>query len=278
MTSRETKKCRGCQETLSTTKFYRRGIGAGKGKGLEPYCKRCSKQRGQKKRERYREKWRTQDPHLVGGTKYCSRCKKHLPTTAFSRSICHASGLQGYCKQCSRPKNVIVSVERKTCSKCHEERPSEDFGMSALSSDGLDYRCRKCHAADATKLRDRNRKRWEEESPYDGGPPKKCSKCKRTKPKTEFSRSRGAYDGLQGTCKKCQMKNWRILKYGRTLAEGSASCEICGAESQCIDHCHKTGKTRGNLCEKCNWGLGHFRDDPDLLVSARKYLKRWSKR
>lgn len=39
-----------------------------------------------------------------------------------------------------------------------------------------------------------------------------------------------------------------------------------------VDHDHKTGKIRGLLCARCNFGLGSFRDRPALLRGAEVYL------
>ncbi len=52
-------------------------------------------------------------------------------------------------------------------------------------------------------------------------------------------------------------------------------CLICGLEfiEPCVDHCHKTGKIRSLLCQKCNTALGLFDDNPKLLKIATKYLE-----
>jgi hypothetical protein len=57
-------------------------------------------------------------------------------------------------------------------------------------------------------------------------------------------------------------------------------CGICGFEAEwglkgrglARDHDHKTGAFRGYLCLSCNVGLGHFKDDPELLKKAIAYL------
>lgn len=57
------------------------------------------------------------------------------------------------------------------------------------------------------------------------------------------------------------------------------SCVICGAaDDLAVDHCHSTGKIRGVLCRPCNLGLGYFRDDPERLLRAIKYLAEFNKR
>ncbi len=53
-------------------------------------------------------------------------------------------------------------------------------------------------------------------------------------------------------------------------------CAICNgtcSKALAADHDHTTGVFRGLLCNNCNRGLGHFKDDPQLLFKAMEYLK-----
>ena len=57
------------------------------------------------------------------------------------------------------------------------------------------------------------------------------------------------------------------------LIETTKECTICGSYAGLVvDHDHKTNKIRGMLCNRCNQGLGQFKDDPMLLEMARIYL------
>ena len=40
-----------------------------------------------------------------------------------------------------------------------------------------------------------------------------------------------------------------------------------------VDHCHKTGKIRGLLCNRHNQGIGYMNDSPELLMKAAKYIE-----
>ena len=68
----------------------------------------------------------------------------------------------------------------------------------------------------------------------------------------------------------------RAKEYGLTLEEFDSAldgpCAICGGTATHRDHSHTTGQFRGPLCENCNRGLGMFKDNPDLLLSAAAYI------
>lgn len=59
------------------------------------------------------------------------------------------------------------------------------------------------------------------------------------------------------------------------LAAQQWLCAVCGKSSKHwhLDHDHKTDRVRAVLCASCNKGLGHFRDQPDLLRAAALYIE-----
>jgi hypothetical protein len=79
-----------------------------------------------------------------------------------------------------------------------------------------------------------------------------------------------------------------INDYNNMVEEQGSSCAICSQKfdlsdqhverkhSLVVDHCHKTGVVRGLLCDKCNRGLGYFKDSPSFLKEAIRYLNEHS--
>lgn len=123
---------------------------------------------------------------------------------------------------------------------------------------------------------------------------KKCPKCGLVKSFNYFHKSSSRYGGVADYCKSCKRDleitkhRGRSLKnlYGMTevdydnmLERCGHKCEICGKphkkeKMKClhIDHCHKTGKVRGLLCNSCNRGMGWLGDDKSRLQKAINYL------
>jgi hypothetical protein len=133
-----------------------------------------------------------------------------------------------------------------------------------------------------------------------------CTRCEKTKPKTEFYSNSTMKDGRQSHCGECQrkamaelretepdlvrlarMKNYVKSKYGLTWAaylehynSQKGNCKICGKHFDLlawrglhIDHDHKTGRVRGLLCSGCNLGIGHLGDSIPRLEAAIAYLR-----
>jgi hypothetical protein len=63
--------------------------------------------------------------------------------------------------------------------------------------------------------------------------------------------------------------------YAALLARQGGVCAICGKPPEktlCVDHCHSTGRIRGLLCRKCNFGLGCYAEDQAAMIAALAYL------
>lgn len=129
---------------------------------------------------------------------------------------------------------------------------------------------------------------------------KKCTKCKIEKEESKFFKDVQKRDGYSPRCKECDMKistQWRkenevqrrfnVLKsatgvtkdqYLDLLHEQNSCCAICGMTLEqnkrnlSVDHCHTLKLVRGLLCTKCNFGLGYFNDNEELLLKAIHYL------
>lgn len=80
-----------------------------------------------------------------------------------------------------------------------------------------------------------------------------------------------------------ESKPWtkpNALRKAYTLAlleKQGGKCAICdttepGGKGWHKDHDHVTGIVRGALCHHCNLGLGNFKDSPELLAKASRYL------
>ncbi len=132
---------------------------------------------------------------------------------------------------------------------------------------------------------------------------KACIRCKVNKNLSCFWKHPQKKDGRYPSCKACnsvrrkkvqspqERKENRDMR-NRLRRTGCSSelyikfkiaqkncCAICHQHRSlqkkelAADHCHKTGKIRGLLCNNCNTGLGMFKENAMLLENAANYIK-----
>lgn len=105
-----------------------------------------------------------------------------------------------------------------------------------------------------------------------------CPSCHELKEASEFSMRK---DRTLRPCRTCDRVRGLLTKYGITLKEYETmrgnqdnKCRICSKETNklVVDHCHKSKKIRGLLCNECNMALGKLEDNITLFCMAIKYL------
>lgn len=124
---------------------------------------------------------------------------------------------------------------------------------------------------------------------------RKCNKCEKTQPITEFYPTKKSKDGIDTWCKDCHFakklrRHYRLTRegYDAILESQDGVCAIChtppGDKRLAVDHDHACcpgditcGKCiRGLLCDKCNWWLGLIDDDLSIIEDAEFYIRRYN--
>lgn len=184
----------------------------------------------------------------------------------------------------------------KACSKCGAEKPLSEFHKSR---NGLRADCKECrrsanrawHAANPEKASASNRawrvanrervreygRAWREANAEHV---RESGRAWRETNKDRIAANKREYHAAN----RQQRRDANIRRrYGITPEEYDAleaaqagRCGICGAATEqrlAVDHDHTTGAIRGLLCARCNVGLGHFGDDPAVLLAAAAYIQ-----
>lgn len=94
-----------------------------------------------------------------------------------------------------------------------------------------------------------------------------------------------AYAKKRYSLKKEQIRDYQLRKdygisleqYNLMLDNQNGKCSLCeslpGPKRLAVDHDHVTGKVRSLLCNHCNVGIGHLKDNPELIEKAAIYIK-----
>lgn len=144
----------------------------------------------------------------------------------------------------------------RTCAKCLQSKDIEDFYFRNKKKNLRSSYCKLCFHE------------------INGNYKRKTLTKTQIQQKREYEKNKDRYRD------KLYQKNYGITlrQYNEMLEIQNNICRICFGVNENgryldVDHCHKTGKIRGLLCNSCNRLLSNAKDDTVLLESAIKYLK-----
>ena len=154
------------------------------------------------------------------------------------------------------------------CNKCNTTKPQDEFPYPIGS---------------------RSKRAWCEDCRAN----KRCSRCGVEHPLEDFPITHNPSKPHRSYCKLCAkdyLREWRLRtiyslsqeEYLQRVVEQNGKCYICGLapeglrDTLVVDHDHSTNIVRKLLCDKCNRGLGYFRDNADFLYSAYNYIREHS--
>lgn len=195
----------------------------------------------------------------------------------------------------------MTSKNSKKCSICKQIKELSYFWFRKKNRDGLDRSCKECLSK--LHILNYNKKAQSFINPLNED--RTCILCGTTQSTNFFYKKPSLSGGFDRKCKKCRLlqtreqekdpvckayrRNYYLVKthnvtteeYNALSLKQNNCCLICygskrskGKNSSLfVDHDHSTSKIRGLLCDNCNKGLGHFKDDENALSNAIKYLQ-----
>jgi hypothetical protein len=190
------------------------------------------------------------------------------------------------------PHQFIDGVENKWCGKCQQYKPLAEFNLSRKCWDGLATECRQCMNAGRRVYEARLR----EQPRAPRTAPKRCSKCRETKPPSEFYSCVTKPDGLAAYCKPCSREytaerakldrvkavrsRWAATK-GRTIIEAYQARNPTKRKAQSLlqDAVARGAVVKPDTCENCGRSErieGHHNDY--ALPLEVRWLCRWCHR
>ena len=158
----------------------------------------------------------------------------------------------------------------KRCKKCGELKALAEFYRNRGAREGRRPECKACTNAMRLRRYRLNPEReiarvraWQQANPQrvkawaEKNRDKRLKKLREIHLRNKFSLTVEEYDAIleaqDGVCALCE-------------------CPPTPGISLHVDHDHGTGAIRGLRCVRCNNALGLFREDPDLLKRAARYV------
>lgn len=140
----------------------------------------------------------------------------------------------------------------RKCCQCKQELELtlDNFPANAYQLEGFSCYCHTCH--------NKNRRKYYKSD---------IEKSRKSRRKQVFKREYGITHE----------------DYDRMELEQEGKCAICGGvpvngrgKRLVVDHDHSTGQVRQLLCSACNFGIGNFNDNTELMNKAIQYLAKFN--
>ena len=163
---------------------------------------------------------------------------------------------------------------KRACTRCGEIKDITEFSPSKRGKDGRRSHCHTCCCISSKEWRSKNADKVRKTiALYRKNNPEKIKEWAKRNPEKIKAKSR----------KQDLKRNHNITQkeYEMLLNSQDGKCAIChtdrpncrNVEHLSVDHDHETGRIRGLLCQNCNLGIGHLKDNTTILESALFYLK-----
>lgn len=158
----------------------------------------------------------------------------------------------------------------KKCSNCFEIKSLDSFPKRVAVANGKSAQCKQCVSKYKANLYKENIaiERQKRRNHYR----KHQDKIKETN-RAYYQRT----SSISNVARRCRKRGITVERYYEMLNEQKYCCKTCkkylveGERS--IDHCHKTNKVRGILCDNCNTAIGLLKDDPIIIKNVLGYLE-----
>lgn len=194
--------------------------------------------------------------------KICSRCGGSVSRPGFVHNTETNEIVEVICWSCNRKR--FPQKPRTRCKKGHE-LTEENTLIRGPHKVKL---CRICVKE--------NSRAWDLANPE-----KVLASRKKVLAKPDYKQKRKEWEDRTGYVKKRSLKRkcdgYKISPemFLGMYEKQEGLCKICREKMAvpCIDHNHTSGKVRDLLCVTCNAGLGNFKENPDIFLSAVEYLK-----
>jgi Recombination endonuclease VII len=167
----------------------------------------------------------------------------------------------------------IVRSSMKCTGICKTELPLDMFHPSDVKSGRKSSRCKECKKR-IYHERDYNTRGVERKRNDPNRKSKDRARYKKRRDKI-LARLREPKNSLKRKLKKYGLTE---SEYEELKARSKGLCESgCKRPATDIDHCHRTGKVRGLLCNSCNRALGFLLDNSFIISGLLTYINTRSK-